>query len=57
MIVEILAVLIGIMLICAGAYYLIKEKHDAESKKIYSITLVCGIVIALGALVKLILMI
>lgn len=55
MMVEIIAGLIGIMLVCAGAYYLIKEKHDAESKKIYTVTLLIGAVIAIGALIKIIL--
>lgn len=56
MIIEIIAVLIGIMLVCAGTYYLIKEKHDAESKKIYTVTLLIGIVIVISALVKIFLM-
>lgn len=52
MIVEVIAVLIGILLVCAGIYYLIKEKHDVESRKIYTITLLSGIIIVIGALVK-----
>lgn len=55
MIVEMIAVFIGVMLVCAGAYYLVKEKHDAQSRKIYTITLVIGAVIAAGALIKMLL--
>lgn len=55
MIVEIIAVLIGIMLVCGGDYYLIKEKHDTESKKIYTVTLLIGVVIVVGALIKIVL--
>lgn len=52
MIVEIIAVLIGIMIACTGIYYLIKERHDTESKKIYTITTLIGTVITIGALIK-----
>lgn len=52
MMVERIAVVIGVMLIAAGAYYRIKERHDRESRNIYSITLVIGAVITVGALVK-----
>lgn len=56
MIIEMIAVLIGVMIICASAYYLMKEKHDAESKKIYTVTLLIGAVIIIGALIKIFLM-
>ena len=52
MIVEIIAALIGLMLIGAGAYYLVKEKQDKESGKIYSITLLSGVILVIGALLK-----
>lgn len=52
MIVEIIAVVIGMMLVCAGVYYLIKEKNDVESKKIYTVTLLIGVLIIIGALIK-----
>lgn len=52
MIVEIIAILIGIMIACTGIYYFFKERHDTESKKIYTITTLIGMVIAIGALIK-----
>lgn len=45
MAVKIIGLMIGILVLCAGLYYLIKEKHDPESKKIYSIVSVIGGVI------------
>ena len=51
MIVAIIAVLIGLLLIGAG-YYFIKEKSDKESRKIYMITMLIGVIIVIGALVK-----
>ena len=45
MAVKIIGLIIGILVLCAGLYYLIKEKHDPESKKIYSIVSVIGGVI------------
>ncbi len=38
--------IIGIMLFIGGIYYMIKDKNDSESKKIYLTVLVIGIVIA-----------
>ena len=52
MIVAIIAVLIGLLLIGAGGYYFIKEKSDKESRKIYMITMLIGVIIVIGALVK-----
>ena len=46
MIVKIIGLIIGILVLCAGIYYLVKEKHDPESKKIYTIVSVVGGVIA-----------
>ena len=45
MAVKIIGLIIGVLVLCAGLYYLIKEKHDPESKKIYSIVSVIGGVI------------
>lgn len=52
MIVTIIALLIGIAILCGGAYYLIREKNDPESRKIYTIAVVAGIVIVVGVLLK-----
>ena len=38
MMVSVLLVLVGIMLLGAGLFYLSKNKQDAESRKIYGIT-------------------
>ena len=46
MAVNIIGLIIGILVLCAGIYYLVKEKHDPESKKIYTIVSVVGGVIA-----------
>lgn len=45
MAVKIIGLIIGILVFGAGIYYLVKEKHDPESKKIY------GIITALGGVV------
>ncbi len=55
MIVSIVCIVIGILILGAGIFYLVKEKKDAESKKIYIITLVIGAVITAVMAVKLIL--
>lgn len=52
MIVEIIAIVIGILLIGAGIYYYSKEKDDAESRKIYSIVIVIGVIITAATLLK-----
>ena len=46
MAIKIIGLIIGVLVLCAGIYYLAKEKHDPESKKIYSIVSVIGGVIA-----------
>ena len=55
MIVKILGLVIGLLVLGAGVYYLAKEKHDAESKKIYTIASIAGAVVALGSLLLLVL--
>lgn len=52
MIINIIGLIIGIMILGAGIYYLLKEKDDPESKKIYSITTGIGAVIVLAVIVK-----
>lgn len=49
MVIGIIGLIIGILVLCFGIYYLVKEKHDAESKKIYGIISVIGAVIAVAA--------
>ena len=43
---KIMGLIIGILVLGAGVYYLAKEKTDRESKKIYTITGLVGALIA-----------
>ena len=45
MTIKIIGLIIGILILGAGVYYLAKEKADKESKKIYTITSVVGALI------------
>lgn len=45
MAIKIIGLIIGVLVLGAGIYYLAKEKHDPESKKSYSIVSVIGGVI------------
>jgi len=47
MAIKIIGLIIGILVLGAGVYYLIKEKHDPESKKIYTAVSAIGGAIAL----------
>ena len=49
MIIKIIAIVIGVLILGAGLYYLSKEKHDPESKKIYGVISAVGAVIAVAA--------
>ena len=55
MIISIIGMLIGALVAGVGVYYLIKEKRDKESVKIYGIISGVGGVIFIGMLIKLIL--
>ena len=46
MAVKIIGLVIGMLVLGAGIYYLAKEKHDPESRKIYTIVSVIGGVVA-----------
>lgn len=46
MAVKIIGLIIGILVLGAGIYYLTKEKHDSESRKIYTIVSVIGGIVA-----------
>lgn len=50
---EIVALLVGVLLVGGGLYYLTAEKSDHEARKIYKITLVAGVIIAAAAAAKL----
>lgn len=47
MAIKIIGLVIGILLLSLGIYYLVKEKDDRESRKIY--TIVSVIVLAIAA--------
>ena len=53
MAIKIIGLIIGILVLGAGIYYLVKEKHDPESKKIYTIVSVVGGIIAAACAVLL----
>ena len=44
--VRIIGLIIGILVLGAGIYYLAREKNDPESRKIYTIVSVTGGIIA-----------
>lgn len=53
MAVKIIGFIIGILVLGAGIYYLVKEKHDPESKKIYTVVSVIGGVVTAACAVLL----
>ena len=54
MTIAIISIIIGALILAAGAYYLVKEKHDPESRKIYSVISVIGAVVLIAMVLKLI---
>lgn len=46
MAIKIIGLIIGVLVLGAGLYYLAKEKHDPESRKIYTVVSVIGGVLA-----------
>lgn len=53
MIITIIALLIGAAILCGGIYYLAKEKDDPESRRIYTIAVLAGVLIIAGVILKL----
>lgn len=53
MAVKIIGLIIGILVTGAGVYYLAKEKDDPESKKIYTVVSVIGVVVAVACVLLL----
>ena len=49
MTIKLIGLIVGILILCAGIYYLTQEKEDPESRKIYSIVSAVGAVIAIVA--------
>ena len=47
--IKIIATSIGALILAAGIYYLVKERHDPESKKIYGIiSSIGGVIFIIG---------
>lgn len=46
MAVKIIGLIVGLLVLGAGIYYLAKEKHDPESKRIYAVVSAAGGIIA-----------
>ena len=55
MVTKIIGLIIGLLVLGVGIYYLAKEKDDPESKKIYTVACVIGGVIAAACALLLIL--
>lgn len=47
MFLKLIGLIIGILVLGAGIYYLVKEKADPESRKIYTIVRIIGGLIAI----------
>lgn len=52
---KLIGLIIGILVLGAGIYYLVKEKADPESRKIYTIVSIIGGLIAIVCALLLIL--
>ena len=52
MIFNIIALMIGALILIAGLYYLIKEKQARDSRRIYGISSGAGIIIVVGVVIK-----
>lgn len=55
MTIGIIGTVIGLGVLGAGLYYLVKEKHDSESKRIYSIVSAVGAAVIVLSVLKLVL--
>lgn len=53
MTIGIIGTVIGLGVLGAGIYYLVKEKHDSESKQIYSIVSAVGAAVIMLSVLKL----
>ena len=54
MAIKIIGLIIGILILCAGIYCLVKEKHDPESRKIYTVVSVTGGAVAAACAIMLV---
>lgn len=55
MTVKIIGLIVGLLVLGAGLYYLVKEKKDPESRKIYGVVGAVGGVLVIGCILSLIL--
>ncbi len=46
MTIKIIGLVIGLLVLGAGVYYRVKEKSDPESRKIYTVIAVIGVIVA-----------
>ena len=49
---NVIGILIGLAILIAGVYYFIKERADRESRKIYAVVSVIGVLILVGMVIK-----
>ena len=54
MAVKIIGLIIGVLVLGAGIYYLVKEKNDSESRRIYTAVSAVGAVVTLACVLLLI---
>ena len=54
MILGIISAIIGVMVLAFGIYYLIKEKSDPESKKIYTTASIGGALVLIFGVLKIV---
>ncbi len=54
MLIKIIGLLVGLLVLGLGIYYLVKEKDDPESRKIYTVISVIGGIVAALCVVLLI---
>ena len=54
MIYNIVGLFIGVAVLCGGLYYLVKEKKDKQSRKIYSIFSGIGAAIIIFMIIKMV---
>lgn len=55
MTVKIIGLIVGLLVLGAGLYYLVKEKKGPESRKIYGVVNAVGGVLVIGCILSLIL--
>lgn len=54
MIIKCLGLIIGLCVLAAGIYYLVKEKNDKDSRKIYGIISLAGLIVAVVSAVMIV---